>query len=221
MALRGGLRQRLRLLWEIAMKGCASWAKWFVIGVSTLLVVSSALLCRVVTGVDEGPVPTPTFPLEDLLLDTSAFPEGWYLPTGEPSDPPGGFGLRTALTFSPSGSGGIALHEASVARNAEEAAEGYQKWEGLWFSDREGYCTWAVPSEFTYQSPVADQYRLACCIRQQEGGDQTCQAVGQYGRYLIRFHTYMNPESMTYADLEHVLVAIDERMALYLEKDTY
>jgi hypothetical protein len=221
VALRGGVLQRLRLLWEIVMKGYASWAKWFVIGVSTVLVVSSALFCRVMTRVDDAAVPTPSFPLEDLLLGMSAFPEGWYLPTGQPIDPPGGFGVRTALTFSPPGSGAIALHEVSVARNPDEAAAGYEEWGEFWFSNREGYCMWAAPSEFTYQSPVADQYRLACCIRQQEGGDQTCQAVGQYGRYLIRFRTYMNPESMTFADLERILIAIDERMALYLEKDTY
>jgi hypothetical protein len=202
------------------MKGHASWVKCFVIGVSMLLVVGSALLCRVTTQVDEGPVPTPGFPLEDLLLDTSAFPEGWYLPTGQPFDPRAGFGLRTALTFSPLGPGGIALQEASVARNPEEAAEGYEQWGQFWFSNREGYCTWSVPNELQYQSAVADQFRLGCCIREQEGGEQTCQAVGQYGRYLIRFHTYMS-RHMTFADLERVLVAMDARMALRLARDAY
>jgi hypothetical protein len=48
-----------------------------------------------------------------------------------------------------------------------------------------------------------------------------CQAVGQYGRYMTRFHTFMNPETMTPSDLEGILMAIDERMALYLEKDVY
>jgi hypothetical protein len=192
-----------------------------ILGGLVLLCVISAVLCRVAAQVDEGPVPTPSFPMEDLLLDTTAFPEGWYLPTGQPFDPRAGFGIRTALTFSPPGRGGIALHEASVARNPEEAAEGYEEWGQFWFSNREGYCTWSSPTELQYESPVADHFRLGCCIPQQEGGVQTCQAVGQYGRYLIRFHTHMNPESMTFADLGRILIAIDERMALYLEKDSY
>ena len=186
-----------------------------------IVVLISPTLSCVTISLDGGPVPTPAFPIESLLLDESAFPEGWYLPTGQPFDPRAGFGLRTALTFSPPGSGGIALHEASVARDPEEAAEGYEEWGQFWFSNREGNCIGGIPAELQYQSPVADQFRLGCCIRQQEGGVQTCQAVARYGRYLIRFHTYMNPESMTFTDLERILTAIDERMVLYLGKDTH
>jgi len=47
-----------------------------------------------------------------------------------------------------------------------------------------------------------------------------CQAVAQHEEYLVRFHAYVSPQSLSVADLEAILVAIDERMALYLGKGT-
>jgi hypothetical protein len=180
--------------------------------------MSSALSCVSMT-LDGGPVATPTFPIESLLLDKSAFPDGWV--AGEPYDPEDGFGLAVCVHYSPPATspGGIALHAAYVARSPEEAADGYGIWAGFWLSDREGWSAWRAPDEWHYQSSIADQYRFACS-REEDDGRQVCQAVGRYGRYMIRFHTFMNPETMTPSDLERVLVAIDERMALYLRQDT-
>ena len=188
------------------------------LGLALLIVVliSSTLSC-VTVSLDGGPVPTPAFPIESLLLDESAFPEGWE--AYDPFEPRDGFGLPIAITLSsPTYGGGIALHAGYVARSPEEAAGGYATWADFWFWDREGWGPWSVPSELPYQSPVADRFRFGC-YRELDGGGQVCQAVGQYGRYMSRFHTFMNPDTMTFADLEHILIAIDERMALYLGKD--
>jgi hypothetical protein len=71
-----------------------------------LLLVSSTLSCVDIT-VDGGPVATPPFPIENLLLDESAFPEGWT--AYAPFEPEDGFGRRIAVTFSaPTCGGGIA-----------------------------------------------------------------------------------------------------------------
>ena len=181
------------------------------------VLVSSTLSCVDIT-VDGGPVPTPSFPIESLLLDESAFPEGWT--AYEAFEPRDGFGLPISITFSPprDSAGGMALHAAYIARSSQEAAHGYQTWADFWFWESERRGPWSVPRELPYQSQVADPFRFAC-YRERGDGRQVCQAVGQYGRYMSRFHTFMNPDTMTFADLERILVAIDERMAFYLGKE--
>lgn len=183
-----------------------------------VVVIGCTVSCLDIT-VDGGPVPTPAFPIESLLLDESAFPEGWV--AYEPHEPKDGFGLGICIHYSPpaTSAGGIALHAAYIARSPEEAVDGYGIWVRFWFSDREGWSAWRARDELPYQSSVADQFRFACS-READDGSQVCQAVGQYGRYMTRFHTFMNPDTMTPSDLERILIAIDERMALYLGKDT-
>ena len=44
--------------------------------------------------------------------------------------------------------------------------------------------------------------------------------MGQYEEYVSVFFTYISSDSMTYADLEHILKAIDERMAHYLGEES-
>ncbi|TKJ31643.1 MAG: hypothetical protein CEE40_01085 [Chloroflexi bacterium B3_Chlor] len=179
------------------------------------VLVSSTLSCVDIT-VDGGPVPTPSFPIESLLLDESAFPEGWT--AYEAFEPRDGFGLPIAITYSSPGyGGGIAVHEVDISRNREEAAERYQEAVRFWFTDDERYTAWSAPAELRHRSAVADQFRIGCHIHQ-ESGIRFCQAVTQYGRYVVWFHTYMSPY-ITFADLERILLAIDERMASYLEKD--
>ncbi|HUW12584.1 MAG TPA: hypothetical protein VM537_22850 [Anaerolineae bacterium] len=184
-----------------------------------VIVVGCSVSCLDIT-VDGGPVPTPTFPIESLLLDESAFPEGWV--AYEPHEPKDGFGLSVCIHYSPpaTSAGGIALHAAYIARSPEEAVDGYGIWAPFWFSDREGWSAWSAPGELQYRSLIADQFRFACSREEDDEGRQVCQAVGQYGRYMTRFHTFMNPDTMTPKDLGRILIAIDERMALYLEKDT-
>jgi hypothetical protein len=184
-----------------------------------VVTVSSTFSC-VDISLDGGPVPTPPFPIESLLVDQSVFPQGWE--AGEPYDPEDGIGLSACIHYSPPADspGGIALYAAYVARSPEEAADGYATWADFWFWDTEGWGAWSAPVDLQYESRIASQFRLACSS-QLDDGEQVCQAVGQYGRYMTRFHTFMNPETMTPSDLEGILMAIDERMALYLEKDVY
>lgn len=184
--------------------------------VGVLLVLAGSVLACIGITVDGGPVPTPPFPIEDLLLDESAFPGGWQAHV--PFEPRARFGLPVGVTYySPGSGGGVALHEVYVSRDPEEATERYQEAVRFWFTDDERYTAWSAPAELRHRSVLADQFRVGCHI-QQESGIQFCQAVAQYGRYVAWFHTYMSP-SMTFADLERILTAIDERMALYLAKD--
>lgn len=91
----------------------------------------------------------------------------------------------------------------------------------VWFAPRQGWRPWSVPAELPYQSSVADRFRFACYGR--DGSSvQICQAVGQYEEYIVAFDIHMDsehPDCMSFKDLEGILIAIDERMALYLGKD--
>jgi hypothetical protein len=78
---------------------------------------------------------------------------------------------------------------------------------------------WEAPEDLPYESAVADQFHFAC-HRTTLGPNTVCQAMGQYEEYLVVFHTHIAPDYMTYADLGQILIAIDERMAFYLGKDT-
>jgi hypothetical protein len=192
---------------------------WLGLVLVAVVLMSSTPSC-VDISLDGGPVPTPPFPIESLLVDESVFPEGWT--AYEPDEPEDGFGLRVGVHYSPpaTSAGGIALNAVYVARSPEEAADGYGIWAPFWFSDRQGWSAWSAPDDLQYESPVADQFRLGCS-READDGRQVCQAVGRYGRYVSRFHTFMNSDTMTLSDLRGILIAIDERMGSYLQKDTY
>ena len=85
-----------------------------------------------------------------------------------------------------------------------------------WFHSDENETEWYIPSDFTYKSTVADNYRFGCQTHN-PSGVQSCQFVGQYEVYLIRFRTHMS-EIMTYEDLEHILQTIDNKMAQCLDR---
>lgn len=76
---------------------------------------------------------------------------------------------------------------------------------------------WLVPSELPYRSPVAAQFYLAC-LRTEDDSTPSCQAIGRYSKYVTLFSAKLHSDLMTFADLERVLRAIDERMARVLGK---
>jgi len=162
--------------------------------------------------------PTRTFLLKDLLLDESAFPQGWHgrdMVLG----PDQRLRAEQIGRFFYNENGGATQEVYRFSSGTRCAGIGFQKKTAAWFAPAEGWGPWTGPSDLTYQSPVADQFRLACAASPQEDM-RLCQAVAQHEEYLVRFHAYVSPQSLSVADLEAILVAIDERMALYLGKGT-
>jgi hypothetical protein len=70
--------------------------------------------------------------------------------------------------------------------------------------------------ETPYRSKVADRFYSACAMRSEF---QLCAALGRYDEYVVFFETNIAPPFMTYTEFQHVLKAIDERMAYYLGKN--
>jgi hypothetical protein len=172
-----------------------------------------------------GSYPPPAFPIEELLLDESVFPEGWQARerTFDPRQrlPAEQIALSFYLHWCPDASLGAGHQLYRFFDGPRCAALGYQKEIPGWFAPTQAWGPWEVPAELPYQSPVADQFRFNCSTHQRSGA-QTCLGVGQYEDYVIRFQTSIDrehPECMSFTDLERILKAIDERMAFYLEKD--
>lgn len=158
-------------------------------------------------------VPDRGFPIEALLIDESAFPPGWKAsavgPRPPPSAPLGYYDSidRVELFFYVDS--GVAFHEIHRFESVRGAVREFKRQMVISFPSE----TWIVPVELPYQSPTADQFYLACSAQR---AIPMCRAIWQYEEHFVRFNTHMSPDSMTYSDLERVLRAIDERMALYL-----
>jgi len=183
------------------------WKSWF----------SAAIIFIVVTAcpIQINPtLPPPPCPIADLLLDESLFHGDFS--RSAPWPPPMRFGVdKTGVTFSSKTKGGAIqdVYLGSSVKETQRQFTEYTKWE---FFPFEGYTEWYTPNSFDYHSAVADQYQFAC-YRHMASGVETCQAIGQYGPYLIRFAADMSPV-LTYQDLDRMLQAIDEKAARCLGK---
>lgn len=157
--------------------------------------------------------PEDSFALEPLLLDESVFPPGATAgPVMETADHHGAVGrlMRTIYVGM-----GVAVHEVYRYSSEQRAAREFDRQIPIWFPRGETWTSWVVPAELPYQSPVASRFYLACASHE---SIRMCGVIAQYDEYFIRFSTHMSPDFMTYADLEGVLKAIDDRMASYLGK---
>jgi hypothetical protein len=168
--------------------------------------------------------PLRDFSIEDLLIDPSEFPSSWRLvAVGIPPDQEerwaseaNGFSLDTGL---PELTGAdLSIYRYKSIRSASSA---YDKWEPRDFNSSSiaAQTSWEAPPELPYESPTADKSRFACHISSITK-TTICQFMGQYEEFLVVFFTGFDGEHMTYADLEHILQAIDTRMAHYLSGQT-
>jgi hypothetical protein len=174
------------------------------------IIIITSTACRIVST-----LPSPHCPIEDLLLDESVFHKDFHRSWPSEDGAPMRFGIdKIGVTFSSMTKGG-AIQSVYLGGSVNETQRQFTDFVGE-FSSRKGWTEWYTPDTFDYQSSVADQYRFAC-YRHIESGVETCQAIGQYGPYLIQFYTKMS-EILTYQDLEHMLQTIDEKAIRCLEE---
>jgi hypothetical protein len=187
-----------------------------------LLDLSGLLLLGMVSCSLSRALPTPTppaVPIHDCLVDVSVFPQGWsadfsphqYDLPGRVL--PGRAQEGVSIQLRSKGFGALAHHDVLRYQNKQRAADEYHRQQpGVFFSA--GRLTpWEAPEALSYESPIADQFRLACADIEVAGRFRLCTAQGQYDEHLSTFSTWVSPDYMTYANLERVLKAIDERMA--------
>lgn len=175
--------------------------------VATLLVSATTSCCGVVL---EGPPPPAPCGIESLLVTESLFPTGWKEESARVEDAPARFGVeKIGKGFSSAEP--LAIHQVYRATDASAAARGYEDFQSD-FASRDDQSDWIVPGGLSYKSSIADEFRVGCAVRY-PSKQERCLFIGHYGVYVVRFHTHMSPELMTYQDLERILLDIDRRMA--------
>ena len=170
------------------------------------------------------PAPTREFTVDELLIDQSAFPVGWYA-----SAPPGPVRIvdgaiiadrSIEVTFRVDDPD---WHTAAleIYRFSSEyrATREYRRQLSVLFNSQSiaALTPWETPAELSYESPVANQSNFACG-RNGITGKRGCRFLGQYDEYLVVFGSVVGAR-MDFVDLEHILQAIDERLAHYLTED--
>lgn len=174
-----------------------------------LIVLLALVLLSTGSGCFGRPKPPHDCPPGDLLLDHTSFPAG--AKDGEILSPLPDIAVASAgravyLAI------GLAVHDVYQHVSPERAARDFEERQRD-FSRRRGG-PWTTPAEFTYRSPIADQYCVACGI---ESSIYMCEMVARYHEYCILLTTQMhNPQTgevaMTFADLQRAIQDIDERM---------
>jgi hypothetical protein len=155
-------------------------------------------------------------PIEELLIDLSAFPEGWSVSADGPSPiaraPLGGTKSvdSTELFFYVTGGG--AYERIRRFNDSQGTADEYARQMKHIFRETEFNTPWVVPEEIMFKSSSAEQFYYACS--QFEGSPwPRCVYIAQYGVYFTHFKTGMFSGYMSYFGFENILQIIDEHMA--------
>lgn len=181
----------------------------------SLIALVALSACSILGKVDK-PI-EPMCPIEDLMIDSSLFREGWYQ-EGPPEERTAliRFGIRKLSVGFISQRYGVAGHDVYEGESSEETEGRFSKELDYWFAPEDGYTDWYIPREINYESTIADHYQFKCYTHKVSGVER-CAMMGQYDVYLTGFYADMSP-IMTYYDLHRILQAIDTKMAECLDE---
>jgi hypothetical protein len=157
-------------------------------------------------------------PIEELLIDISVFPKGWITSAAGPrplaSAPLGGNKSVDNIALGFYAPGGSAFHEIQRFKNTRQAENEFAKKREQVFRVTEFRTPWEVPDELAYESSVADEFHYACSLGVGASWPH-CAYIARYDAYYVLFYAHMISGYISYADLENILEAIDERMAVH------
>ena len=164
-------------------------------------------------------------PLDKLLIDASAFPDGFYVSYGPvPRRQADGeivaVDTRVISFSAPSPSQAGAGESLYLNSNKWAAAAEYRDQLKIKVNSSSiaSVTPWKAPDTLSYQSSVANQSYFACHINaiiQRE----VCKYLAQYDEYLVIFSARTEQGTFEYDDIRRVLEAIDARMAQYLSAE--
>jgi hypothetical protein len=163
----------------------------------------------------EPPAPQRSFAPEDLLIDQGVIPPAWkgawgpFLPTGDD------------LCTTESAAIQFGVDDRELPVQAEHDVYRYRSvgiaqrtFEKVYLPQAERL---ESVSEWTYQSPIADQSSFGC-YDWAGRAVPVCEWAGRYEEYIVVFLARMTPDEVSLSDVEKVIRAIDARMAQYLDK---
>lgn len=161
-------------------------------------------------------------PIEGLLIDLSAFPEGWSVGADGPSPiaqaPLGGTKSVESIELSFYAHGGGAFERIRRFEDEQGASNEFARQMRLVFSKTEFNTPWTVPEEIAFTSSSAEEFYYACS-RFEGLPWPDCVYIARYGIYFAHFKTGMFTDYMSYSDFENVLKAIDDRMPPFGEDE--
>jgi hypothetical protein len=156
--------------------------------------------------------PQGTCSVNALLLDRSAFPPGTTMSSDENFEE---FAVATAAhTFINANRGIDALQTVEYYTATFAAWQVYLEHDGI-FRKTAYNDGWREPTETSFSSQKANQYRLACTNDTVVG--PTCIFHARYGRYFVLLSSAVSP-SFTVRDLAPLLQQIDARMSQCIQK---
>ncbi len=179
-----------------------------------------------------GPMPTPLpgwrSPVSALLVEDSAFPEGWVREREFPDtpDPTINHVYRSWWNQARGTSGGAdqAIWRAYTIADAQEKYEALR--ESQFYvhftpSPDEFFADFKPPSEIDFQSQVADEFYLACGWRIWAH----CEVLARYRNYVVNMSLDLEAEyeghvtyGLTYPEIEAVIRAMDAKFAEAMEE---
>ena len=177
------------------------------------------IACTVSVGGRSRPIPTPSIPASELILDTKAFPPDWILDPCEPHCEPEV--LSALQSFGIVGIPGHVIQEVLYLGYEDAAHDEFQSFRRAYFgkSDTRSPSTdFLPPPEVSYRSPIADEQYLGC------GVDvvPACRAILRYDSYLVYFYFSLDKgfadgkvietDGLTIEQVEPILRAMDERV---------
>jgi hypothetical protein len=200
--------------------------KHLIVRTNTIVLIVTLAWVSSCTIIPQAPKEYP--PIVQLVVDETAFPEGWVADEPDTDFPPlapwssGRDEVEyVARTYdAPSGIGSASLKIQRFSY-PQAAFKEYKRSIDIVFRDTEWNTPWTVPTESAFKSTTADQYRYGCSMEGGEGFAQPrCAYVAQYKVYTLEFYIALyNTNVITCADLVPILQTIDEHVSLYVTGD--
>jgi hypothetical protein len=148
----------------------------------------------------------------DLLIDSSAMPPGWIEVTRHKQEEG-----ETYLRTDDSARVGFEADGYSINRPTQQLVYRYtDSATAKRVYERLVTMIGKPPSEWMYQSPIADQFQFACYDYEGREPYPICTWAARYEEYIVEVHSWLITGRMSLHNLENVIRAVDTRMAQYL-----
>jgi hypothetical protein len=184
-------------------------------GLVTIAIV--AVACR---SPQPSPPPPRDFTTSDLLIYPKLLPGDWEVKSFSPGTSPNDLGFRNNLGGSIVELGTStksAEHIVARFENAQDAGRAYADHDLTRNTEGRYASTHETPANFTYRSPIADQFRVTCMtIKNTPKIGDNCAIEAQYKEFLsiLLFDTSNTERGIP--ELEIIARAIDLQMSKYL-----
>jgi hypothetical protein len=175
---------------------------------ATLILLSVSLLVKCLTNRAEER----DCKITDLVLDEYDFPIHYVV--NEISSPVAEYPDESAGRMA-SYKNSLIFHMIARYRSLTVAKRVYKKEFRYAFKKEDDLGKpWEIPADYSYNSPIAQQYHLACG---NVLGKYQCRMTGQYEEYFVFFFAYISEYGITFDNLQELLQKIDLHMAECLQ----